>query len=66
MDGAMQLYFKHGVPKVLAQKFMNKPRLAIVFWRGQQKLIKSNSGQPVTSLAPRGNAWLSILVKSMA
>jgi SAD/SRA domain/2OG-Fe(II) oxygenase superfamily len=51
--GAMQQHFSHGLPAVKSQQYQNKPRIVIVFRRGQQKMIKCDTGRPVTSLAPR-------------
>jgi SAD/SRA domain len=53
MDRAMQQHFSHGLPAVKSQQYQNKPRIVIVFRHGQQKMIKRNTGRPVTSLAPR-------------
>jgi hypothetical protein len=53
MDRVMQQHFLHGLPAVQLQQYQNEPRIVIVFRCGQQKMIKRNTGQPVTSLAPR-------------
>jgi 2OG-Fe(II) oxygenase superfamily len=53
MDGTMQQHFLHGLPPVKSQQYQNEPRIVIVFRRGQKKMIKRDTGRPVTSLAPR-------------
>jgi hypothetical protein len=48
----MQQHFLHGLPAVKSQQYQNKLRIVIDFRRGQQKMIKRDTGRPVTSLAP--------------
>jgi hypothetical protein len=51
LDGVMQQHFLHGLPAVKSQQYQNKLRI-VDFRRGQQKMIKRDTGQPVTSLEP--------------